>query len=421
MKKQVRQVCIRIDVIDSYFRLLKGPTIMSSTAVHKAKPGFLFYKLLLITLTFISPLHANAATHDVTVGNNFFSPNDLTIEVGDTVRWTNNAGRTHDVTADDGSFAGPTASSFTYSRTFMSIEEILYHCSVHSSPGRDRDTNQNGRIVVVAATVSTDVSIESIDVLGGSHEAGEDLTLKTNLANTGDADSGMFNIDFFVSTDETITSGDTLVGTKSISSIAAGASNNIEESVDLPADLAVGDYFIGAIIDVDDNNASNNTKATETPIFVFTDFIMNAGLNDAWFNPITDGQGFFITIFPNLGLASVAWFTYDTVLPPPDATANLGDPGHRWLTAAGLFLGDQAVMNVTLTSGGLFDDPAEVTTTDPAGSDGTLTLKFNNCNSGTVEYDISSIDAQGTVPIQRVANDNVLLCDALLRESHQDQ
>ena len=393
---------------------------MNSSADQIAKPGYLFFKLPLIILSFVASLQANAATHDVTVGNNFFSPNDLTIEVGDTVRWTNNTGRMHDVTADDDSFASPTSGNFTYSRTFMSVEEVLYYCSVHSGPGRDRDTFQNGRIVVVSATLSTDVSIESIDVFGGSHEAGEDLTVKTNLANTGAADSGMFDIDFYVSTDEMITSSDTLVGTKSISSIAAGANSNIEENVNLPAGLAVGDYFVGAIIDVDDNSSSNNTMATETPIFVFTDFIMNAGLNDAWFDPVTDGQGFFITIFPTLGFASLAWFTYDTVLPPLDATANLGDPGHRWITGAGQVVGDRSVMNVVLTSGGLFDNPAEITRTDPAGSDGTLTLKFNNCHSGTVEYDITSIDAKGTVPIQRVADDNAVLCDALLRESHQN-
>jgi hypothetical protein len=72
-------------------------------------------------------------------------------------------------------------------------------------------------------------------------------------------------------------------------------------------------------------------------------FVMNAGLNDAWYNPFTDGQGFFITVFPDIGLVNLAWFTYDTELPADDATANLGSPGHRWLTAIGSYDGDQAV------------------------------------------------------------------------------
>jgi hypothetical protein len=141
---------------------------------------------------------------------------------------------------------------------------------------------------------------------------------------------------------------------------------------------------------------------------------INAGLNDAWYNPLTDGQGFFISIFPELGAASLAWFTYDTELPGDDASANLGDPGHRWLTAVGPIVGNQVIMDIEMTSGGLFDTATEIQRTEPPGSDGTIILTFTSCNSGTVEYDIPSIDRQGSVPIQRVANDNIALCEVLL-------
>jgi hypothetical protein len=96
-----------------------------------------------------------------------------------------------------------------------------------------------------------------------------------------------------------------------------------------------------------------------------------------------------------------------------DATANLGDAGHRWLTAAGTYADNQAVMNIDLTSNGIFDTPTDVQHTDPPGSDGTLILTFDSCNSGTVEYDIPSISMKGIVPIQRVAGDNIALCQAL--------
>jgi len=70
-------------------------------------------------------------------------------------------------------------------------------------------------------------------------------------------------------------------------------------------------------------------------------------------------------------------------------------------------------MNIEMTSGGLFDTPTVIQRTDPPGSDGTIVLKFNSCNSGTVEYEIPSINRQGTVPIQRVADDNIALCETL--------
>ena len=142
-------------------------------------------------------------------------------------------------------------------------------------------------------------------------------------------------------------------------------------------------------------------------------FRINAGLNDAWYYPTTSGQGFFITVFPELGFLSLAWFTYDTELPAENATANLGDPGHRWITAGGFYGEKQAVLDIEMTSGGLFDAASEVQRTDPVGSDGQIVLTFQHCNSGTIEYDIPSINRQGTIPIQRVTTDNVALCEAL--------
>jgi hypothetical protein len=39
-----------------------------------------------------------------------------------------------------------------------------------------------------------------------------------------------------------------------------------------------------------------------------------------------------------------------------------------------------------------------------------MILTFFDCESGTVEYDIPSISRRGTVPIQRVVDDNIALC-----------
>lgn len=144
--------------------------------------------------------------------------------------------------------------------------------------------------------------------------------------------------------------------------------------------------------------------------------LLTPGLNDAWYNPATDGQGFFITVFPELGIVSLAWFTYDTELPANEVTASLGDPGHRWLTALGPIDGNRATLDIVLTTGGAFDSAAEVERTDPPGSAGTIKLAFDSCNSGTVEYDIPSIDRQGIISIQRIANDNVAVCEALKKE-----
>ena len=190
------------------------------------------------------------------------------------------------------------------------------------------------------------------------------------------------------------------------------AANDYSGAVSLSSDgnrLAIG---AGG----NDGNGDASGHVRVYDLSMFNVFQINPGLNDAWYYMPTDGQGFFITVFPDLGYVSLAWFTYDTELPPEDATANLGDPGHRWLTALGPIDGDQAVMNITMTSGGIFDNPTEVDRTDPPGSDGTITLTFDSCSAGTIEYDIPSINRQGVIPIERVADDNIVICEALSLE-----
>jgi len=107
----------------------------------------------------------------------------------------------------------------------------------------------------------------------------------------------------------------------------------------------------------------------------------------------------------------LAWFTYDTDLPSEDATANLGNAGQRWMTALGPYSDNQAVLDIYQAEGGLFDtgSPAPTQT-----KDGTVIVEFSGCNSGSITYDIPSIDRGGVIPIQRIALDNVALC-----ESHQ--
>ena len=207
----------------------------------------------------------------------------------------------------------------------------------------------------------------------------------------------------------------TELGTITVNNVAAGTSMDVNGSFALPGSLATASYMIQAVSSLGDGNTMDDSKTSAVAIFVFTEFILNAGLNDAWFNPVTDGQGFFITVFPDLELILIAWFTYDTELPPNDATANLGDPGHRWLLAICSLDGNMSVMTIEIASGGIFDTPGGVTRVE----DGTITLEFTNCNEGTATYNIPSINARGVVPIQRVAKDNISLCRALLTELNQ--
>jgi hypothetical protein len=148
------------------------------------------------------------------------------------------------------------------------------------------------------------------------------------------------------------------------------------------------------------------------PLLNDQNFQINSGLNDAWYNPATNGQGFLISVFPDRREMFVAWFTFDTERPPEDVTAFLGEPGHRWLTAQGPYDGDTANLIIFVTEGGVFDAAEPVATTDLAG-DGTLTLEFADCTEGLVNYEITSLGISGEIPIERITPDNVALCETL--------
>ena len=180
---------------------------------------------------------------------------------------------------------------------------------------------------------------------------------------------------------------------------------------------------VGASLESSDANGVNGDESDDSvhgagAAYVFTDptlnlpQLINSGINDAWYNPATNGQGFLITVLPDVEQMFVAWFTYDTERPPEDVTAMLGEPGHRWLTAQGPYLGDTANLTVFVTDGGVFDAAEPAATTDPAG-DGTMTIEFANCANGLVSYEIASLGISGEIPIERIALDNVSLCEML--------
>jgi plastocyanin len=68
----------------------------------------------------------------VTVGNNFFSPANLSVATGATVTWTWAMGDVeHTVTFDDNAPGSNRQSSGTFQRTFGTAGTYTYFCSVH--------------------------------------------------------------------------------------------------------------------------------------------------------------------------------------------------------------------------------------------------------------------------------------------------
>jgi len=125
---------------------------------------------LSLTVTMGGVTVANAFTnHDVTVGGaaNIFTPAELTINVGDTVTWTN-AGGFHNVVSDaqDGngdpifSSGTATAADWTYQFTFDTAGTYTYVCQPHAAIG------MVGTITVQEAP--TAVTVDQLGALSGN-------------------------------------------------------------------------------------------------------------------------------------------------------------------------------------------------------------------------------------------------------------
>jgi plastocyanin len=368
-------------------------------------------------------LHANAlaAVHDVTVNNNFFSPDSLTIQVGDTVRFINNTGTFHNVTAA-GFQNQPSAASFTHQVTFNSPGTFPYSCTLHA--------NMDGLITVEGEVQSAELGVTAFNAENGSFAAGQDIALETSIANSGDANSGAFSLDYYAmpvaeaatsqqsadggTTTKAIPEGTFLLGSANIANVAMGDTVNHQTTVAVPGSIPPGEYIIGVILNFNDGNAADNDRTDPTAVTLLGLFIINAGLNDAWVSADAPFQGFFFTVFPDLSLFFAAWFTFDSVIPDGSATAVFGAPDLRWVTASGFYSGDSVTLNVELTSGGIFN------ASDPEASQtpnyGTITIQFLNCNEALVTYNFPSLGLSGQMTLTRVLPDNVPLCEALNAE-----
>jgi plastocyanin len=79
------------------------------------------------------PSSPSGGVNTVTVGNNFYSPVDLSVTPGTTVTWQWAANAVaHNVTFDDNA-QSPTQSSGTFTRTFSTAGTFPYHCTIHTA------------------------------------------------------------------------------------------------------------------------------------------------------------------------------------------------------------------------------------------------------------------------------------------------
>ncbi len=89
-----------------------------------------------------TPGSTKAGTTNIVMQNNFFSPDKITVKVGEKIHWTNNDPYDHNVTATKGENfkSGDLTGGKTFDYTADKAGTIKYICTIHSG--------QKGEIVV---------------------------------------------------------------------------------------------------------------------------------------------------------------------------------------------------------------------------------------------------------------------------------
>lgn len=131
----------------------------------------------------------------------------------------------------------------------------------------------------------------------------------------------------------------------------------------------------------------------QAPAVSFSNGI-NEGLNAAWYEHATSGQGFQIEFIPARNEMYTAWFTYS-----PNS-AGSGPEGQSWYSILGTYAsGATNIFNATIyrNIGGNFDTPP-ITTGVPVG---TADILFQSCHNATLNYRFND-GRVGQIPLDRL-------------------
>jgi formylglycine-generating enzyme required for sulfatase activity/uncharacterized membrane protein len=161
---------------------------------------------------------------------------------------------------------GPVSKTFTDG---SSLSPGIYWYGVHANdnsasgnPATETTSGLSRKKVTVTATATIDLTQEDPATTPSTLTIGSSFDFSSNVRNNGAASSGSFRIDFYLSSNTTISTSDTALGSTTVSSIAGGQSRSYSTTLSVPSGVTPGNYYIGWIIDagsaVSETDESNN-------------------------------------------------------------------------------------------------------------------------------------------------------------------
>jgi len=112
-----------------------------------------------------------AETKTVSIKDFEFAPKTISVNVGDTITWTNDGPSPHTVTADDASFdSGNLDKGGTFSHTFDKAGTVAYFCKYHGSKG---GTGMAASVTVAEAAAAAPAAAPAAAEPSGSVDAAD--------------------------------------------------------------------------------------------------------------------------------------------------------------------------------------------------------------------------------------------------------
>jgi plastocyanin len=134
-------------------------------------------RLLVLLSLLLLGYSATAANITITVGDNFYSPQTVTIRPGDVVTWQYQSGstNTHPTASDNGAWTTFTINSanLTKTMTFSTVGAFPYHCTFHGAAS----VGMYG-VITVAAALPTTTAQDAATFQAYPNPASETVTLK---------------------------------------------------------------------------------------------------------------------------------------------------------------------------------------------------------------------------------------------------
>ena len=163
------------------------------------------------------------------------------------------------------SSGGDTTITFTNGGYIELQDGTRYTCQSTGGCGVHNGEVTQGTIVSQTTSVLTsDLIVDPPTVSEGAPAAGARFTLSATVRNQGSGSADSTTLRYYRSTDATMTTSDTSVGTDSVSGLNASGSS--PESITLTAPTSPGTYYYGACVDSvsDESNTENNCSPAGT-------------------------------------------------------------------------------------------------------------------------------------------------------------